>query len=178
MKNLLLIISLLVGQAVFAVKLNKSASQLKWTGTKVTGKHYGTVAIKDADLTGVAGQIQRGYIVADLSKIKISDLDGKWANKFIGHIQSADFFNIEKHPTAKYEIEKVENGYFYGKLTIKGNTHKEKVKYKKDGNSYTGTLVFNRTKYDMKYGSGSFFKGLGDKMIHDDVKLEFKLVLN
>lgn len=177
MRNLLLITSLLLGQAAFALQLNKSASQLQWKGTKVTGEHYGTVGIKDAELTGEAGQIQRGHIIADLSKIKISDLEGKWANKFIGHIQSDDFFNIKKYPTAKYEIEKVKNGFFYGKLTIKGKTHKEKVKYTKEGNEYKGTLVFNRTKYDMKYGSGSFFKGLGDKMIHDDVKLDFKLVL-
>ena len=64
MRNLLLITSLLLGQAAFALQLNKSASQLQWKGTKVTGEHYGTVGIKDAELTGEAGQIQRGHIIA------------------------------------------------------------------------------------------------------------------
>ena len=177
MKNLLLIISLLVGQSVFAMKVDTKASQLNWKGTKVTGEHFGTVGIKEAKLETKAGEIKSGVIIADLSDIKIKDISGDWANKFVGHMQSKDFFNIKKYPIATFKIEEVKNGYFIGKMTIKGKTHTEKVKYIKKDNTYSGSLVFNRTKYDMKYGSGSFFDNLGDKVIHDDVNLDFKLVL-
>ena len=168
---------LILSHSVFAIKVDTTSSQLKWTGTKITGKHFGTVGIKKAKLKAKSGQIKSGYILADLSKIKIDDLEGEWAQKFVGHIQSPDFFNIKKYPTARFDIEEVKNGYFHGKLTIKGKTHKEKVKFIKKDNTYEGSLVFDRTKYDMRYGSGSFFKNLGDKVIHDDVRLDFKLVL-
>ena len=42
--------------------------------------------------------------------------------------------------------------------------------------SATGTMVVNRTKYGIKYGSGSFFQGLGDKVIYDDFTLKFMLI--
>lgn len=177
MKNLIVAFGLILSFSAFGLKLDKSASQIEWVGTKVTGKHNGTVAIKEAKLNMKKGELKDGYIVADLSGIKVSDLSGEWAGKFLTHIQGPDFFEIKKYPTARFKINKVENGYFIGDLTIKGKTNSEKVKYMKKDNTYEGSLVFNRTKYDMIYGSGSFFKGLGDKVVHDDVELKFKLVL-
>jgi polyisoprenoid-binding protein YceI len=177
MKNLLLTLGLLLSFSAFSIKLDKSQSQIEWLGTKVTGKHNGTVPIKTADLKFKDGEIQNGVIVANLSDIKVTDMSGEWAKKFLVHIQGPDFFEIKKYPTAQFKINKVESGYFYGNLTIKGKTHAEKVKYIKIKNTYEGSLVFDRTKYDMIYGSGSFIKGLGDKAIHDDVQLKFKLVL-
>ena len=43
---------------------------------------------------------------------------------------------------------------------------------------YTGTLTFDRTKFGMIYKSGNFFKDIGDKAIHDEVVLNFKVVLS
>lgn len=177
MKNLALVLGIILSFSAFSAGLDTSKSQLEWVGTKITGKHNGTVGIKKADLKIKDGEIQSGYILADISKIKVTDLNGTTADKFIGHIQGPDFFEVAKYPTAKFKIDKVENGYLIGELTIKGKTHPEKVKYMRKDNVYQGSLVFNRTKYDMVYGSGSFFKGLGDKVIHDDVELGFKLVL-
>jgi hypothetical protein len=34
----------------------------------------------------------------------------------------------------------------------------------------------NRTLFGIKYGSGSFFQGLGDKVIYDDFTLAFNVV--
>jgi hypothetical protein len=39
------------------------------------------------------------------------------------------------------------------------------------------TLVFDRSKYDVKFGSQSFFENLGDKLVYDDVDMTVKLVL-
>ena len=47
----------------------------------------------------------------------------------------------------------------------------------KDGNTYSATITVDRSKYDVKYGSKSFFEGLGDKVIHDNFTLEVKLVV-
>jgi hypothetical protein len=40
----------------------------------------------------------------------------------------------------------------------------------------TGQITFDRTKFEIKYRSGSYFEDLADKMIYDEVKLDVKLV--
>ena len=45
-----------------------------------------------------------------------------------------------------------------------------------DSSYATGSINIDRSLFDVKYGSGSFFEGLGDKMIMDDFTLNFKLI--
>ena len=42
---------------------------------------------------------------------------------------------------------------------------------------YKADLVFDRTKYNVKYASGNFFKNLGDKLILDEIELSAQLKL-
>ena len=107
----------------------------------------------------------------------VTDLQGEWADKFLVHMKNEDFFDVEKFPTATLKLTKDDGKKLYGKMTIRGKTNDISFSYKKSGNTYSGKMVFNRTKYDMVYGSGSFFKNLGDKIIHDDVHLDFSVVL-
>jgi len=37
-------------------------------------------------------------------------------------------------------------------------------------------LKLDRTKWDIKYNSGKFFKNLGDKLIYDDFEIEVEVV--
>ena len=67
-------------------------------------------------------------------------------------------------------------GKMDAELTVKGVTKPVSFSYQQKGNKYTGTLKFDRTKYGIKYGSGSFFDNLGDRMIHDEVTVEFIVV--
>ena len=64
-------------------------------------------------------------------------------------------------------------------MTVKDRTQKVnfKYKYKKKEDAYVGKFTFDRTQFGMTYGSGSFFKGLGDKVISDEVKVAFKIKL-
>ena len=110
--------------------LDLSASSLKWIGTKVTGKHNGTVAIKEGSLSVKDGQLTGGSFVLDMEKIVVEDLKaGQGKEKLEGHLKSGDFFEVEKFPTASYEITKVSpneagdyNTLLDGNLTIKGIT--------------------------------------------------------
>ena len=43
------------------------------------------------------------------------------------------------------------------------------------GSKATVALVVDRTKYDIKYNSGSFFDSLGDKAIYDNFDLAVEL---
>ena len=110
--------------------LDLSASSLKWIGTKVTGKHNGTVAIKEGSLSVKDGQLTGGSFVLDMEKIVVEDLKaGQGKEKLEGHLKSGDFFEVEKFPTASFEITKVTpstegdyNTVLDGNLTLKGIT--------------------------------------------------------
>ena len=74
-------------------------------------------------------------------------------------------------------IEKDDGKKLSGKMTIKGKTNPISFSYKKSGKKYSGQLIFDRTKYSIVYGSGNFFKNLGDKVIKDKVEVNFSVVL-
>ena len=74
------------------------------------------------------------------------------------------------------EKEKAANTYqVTADLTIKGKTAPVSFDAVATKESATAKVTFDRTKYDIKYGSGKFFQGLGDKMINDEVQLDVTL---
>ena len=169
-------------------QVNKDESSIKWTGKKVTGSHHGTIAIKSGNLEVKNHQLAGGNLVVDMTSIKDLDLtDPEWNKKLIGHLSSDDFFGVEKYPVSRLVIKKVEPKgdslyHISGDLTIKGIT--QPVEFDSNisisGNKLeaSGTVPVDRTKYGIKYGSGSFFSNLGDRMIDDIFTLDFSLVAN
>jgi polyisoprenoid-binding protein YceI len=114
----------------------------------------------------------------DMNSIDVTDIEeGKWKTKFLNHMKSDDFFNVSKYPTATLTIDELKKNTAHGKLTIKDKTHPIKIKFNQRKNTYSGKMSFDRTKYDMIYKSGNYFKDLGDKLIYDEVELEFQVVL-
>ena len=178
MKTILISLALGLSFVAQAGNVDLAKSSFAWKGTKVTGEQIGKVGLKSANLTfGADKKISKGEITIDLNTITVTDLKGEWADKFLTHVKGADFFDIGKYPTAKLVILSDNGKSLKGKMTIRNKTRDVNVNYKKVGKVYSGVLNFNRTKFDMKYSSGSFFKGLGDKLIHDKVSVDFKVVL-
>ena len=108
-------------------------------------------------------------------------------NKIIGHLKSDDFFDVKNYQKAKLEIISSKNiggneFLFKGNLTIKGKTNSVQMKgnVKKINAGYSAdiNLVFDRSKYDVRYRSAAFFSDLGDRIISDDVSLNVKIKLN
>ncbi len=167
-------------------KVNKTSSTVKWLGKKVGGQHYGTISFSEGFLQVSNGKPSGGEFVIDMNSILCDDLtDASLNQKLVGHLKSDDFFGVEKFPTAKLVLtnatEKGNGKYlFKGNLTIKGITHPAEFEatVSMSGNSASaeGSLVIDRSKYDVRYGSGSFFSNLGDKMIYDEFTLDFKVV--
>ena len=60
-------------------------------------------------------------------------------------------------------------------LTIKGITKPVTFDITVNGNTATTTFNVDRTKYDIKYGSKSFFDSIGDKAINDEFELKVTL---
>ena len=173
MMQLMTLVSFVFATSVFAADVDLKNSKLTWHGSKVTGKHYGQIPLKSGSVEMKDGKIASGEFVADVTAFTVTDLKGEWATKFLNHMKGEDFFEIKKHPTAKLVIKSVKGKTAMGDLTIKGKTNPVKFDLAKKGGTYNGTLKFDRTKFDMIYGSKSFFKSIGDKAIDNDVKVEF-----
>ena len=167
-------------------KVDVSKSTVKWLGKKVTGEHYGTIRIKEGNLEVEKDKVIGGKVIVDMQSIVDEDIKDAGMNaKLVGHLKSDDFFGVATFPTAELVITKVEsNGNthtFSGNLTIKGITNPVSfaATSSKDGKNtvYKGKLTIDRSKYNVRYGSKSFFDNLGDKAIYDEFTLDFNLVL-
>ncbi len=157
-------------------------SKVVWKGYKVTGSHEGVIAIESGSLTFSDEKLVDGEFTIDMNTIVCTDLEGEYKGKLEGHLKSDDFFCVEKNPTATLDFQQVKstgkNSYeVTGNLTIKGKTNPIVFAMSVYGNKANASLKIDRTKYDVKYGSASFFDGLKDKAIYDDfdliVDLEF-----
>lgn len=182
------VMALTLTSAVFAgnQKVDPSKSSVKWLGKKVTGEHSGTINVKEGNLVVENGKITGGKVVIDMQSIVNLDLtDPGYNEKLVGHLKSDDFFGVATFPTSELDLTKVENNgnsyTFSGNLTIKGITNPVSftATSTKEGNSvlYKGTLAIDRSKYNVRYGSKSFFENLGDKVIYDEFTLDFNLVV-
>ena len=158
------------------IPVNTSKSTVKWKGEKVTGFHEGIISIKTANLTFDNDVLTGGEVIIDMSTINCTDLSGPYKNKLEEHLNSDDFFNVLDYPVSKLKItncSKVnENKYnVVADLTIKEITKSVEFETELINNVATANLNIDRTKFDIKYSSESFFKNLGDKMIYDNFSL-------
>lgn len=168
-------------------EVDPQQSQVAWKGEKVTGQHDGTVQLKEGTLTIQGDKLSSGHFTIDMSTIENNDLSGEDKAKLEGHLKSDDFFGVESHPEAIFVITKAKqkkgNQYeISGNLTIKDKTDKvtfpATVKVQDEKVTADATINVDRTKFGIRYGSGSFFDNLGDKAIYDDFELKISLVAN
>lgn len=156
-------------------------STINWEGEKVTGSHSGTINLKEGYFEMDGESITGGEFIIDMTSIAVTDLEGDSKGQLEGHLKSDDFFGTSSHATAKLVITKaVKQGSTYkvtGDLTIKDITKPISFDLNKAGNTLSTELTVDRTKYNVRYGSGSFFDNLGDKTIYDDFKLDIKLYI-
>jgi len=158
-------------------------SNIEWVGRKVTGAHNGTIAIKQGKLVLTDGKLSGGKFTIDTASIKILDVTDPVTNaQFAGHLASDDFFSIEKYPEATLEITSVIDDQVEGNLTIKGITHPVSFTaiFNINGETLTASakVIVDRTKYEMKFRSGNFFKDLGDNLIYNDFDLIIVMTAN
>jgi len=157
-------------------KIVSTQSNIDWIGKKITGSHNGIIAVKEGELILNNGKLTGGKFIIDTTSIKILDITDPATNaQFAGHLASDDFFSIDKYPEASLTITSVSGNHVEGNLTIKGITHPVgfDAAVNTNGNTLiaTGKLVVDRTKYEMKFRSGNFFKDLGDTLIYNDFEL-------
>jgi len=169
-------------------KVDTKASTLTWLGKKVTGQHTGTIGISSGELIGEGKSIKEGSFEIDVNSLTVTDIADPGSNaKLVGHLKADDFFGVSKFPKATFAISSIspKSGNDYtvkGKLTIKGKTNDIEfpATITNDGKKVTANakIVVDRTKFDIRYGSKTFFENIGDKAISDEFELTLKLVAN
>ena len=160
------------------------ASTLAWKGTKPGGAHNGILDLKSGGMLVNDGALVGGEFVFDMTTIDAEDLEGEKAASLEGHLKSADFFDVEKYPTSKFVITKVEGKNeditITGNLTLKETTKSITIPAKlmnADGVTTVKSEPFNinRADFNVRYGSKSFFDDLKDKFIDDLVEISFEV---
>jgi polyisoprenoid-binding protein YceI len=161
-------------------KVNVEKSKISWVGKKVTGEHSGTINFKEGTVILKKGKLAGGSFTVNMTSIEVTDLKaGQGKEKLEGHLKADDFFGTAKFATASLEFKTIaakSNGIYTitADLTIKGITNSVTFDMNVTDTTATTSFKVDRTKYDIKYGSGSFFDNLGDKTISD----EFDLTVN
>ena len=168
-------------------KTKTEKSTIDWKGFKPTGSHNGTIAIKEGEISVKDGVIESGKFVIDMNSIAVTDIpaEEEGNGKLKGHLMSADFFDVEKYPNANFEVTGVEategKTILSGNLTLKNATNNISFPVNteiKDGmmTITSETFTIDRSKWNVEYGSKSFFDNLGDKFINDDIELKINMV--
>ncbi|NQV78347.1 MAG: YceI family protein [Lutibacter sp.] len=163
------------------IKVDVAKSTINWKGYKPTGSHNGIISLTSGELIMEEGVIKGGSFMVNMLTIK--DADG--SEKLEGHLKSADFFEIEVYPTSTFEIKNssIEDGktILTGDITIKGITKQltfSAVVTETEGTVTltSETIQINRTDFNVKYKSKSFFNDLKEKFINDEFDLQVTIV--
>jgi len=162
-------------------RIDTKSSSVEWVATKITGKtHMGTVSLAEGGLQIEGNKVSGGKFTIDMNTINVTDLDGSMKTKLEGHLKNDDFFSVDKFKTANLTILSVNGDNIKANLTIKGITNEvtfpAKVVFGTDGTmTASAEINVDRSKFDVRYGSDSFFDNLGDKAIDNNIIFKVNL---
>ncbi|MBO3097543.1 YceI family protein [Gelidibacter pelagius] len=182
--NSTLILAMAFAASSFTTSIEKKVdvdnSKIIWKGHKVTGEHDGFIILQKGALQfDDKNQLTGGTFTMDMTTLTVTDLEGEMKGKLEAHLKSDDFFSTDKHTAATFVITNVsgKDGKYKvtGDLTIKGITNPNTFDMVVSGNTAKADLKVDRTKYDIKFRSASFFDNLKDKAIYDNFDLNVNL---
>ncbi|MBX2796058.1 MAG: YceI family protein [Myxococcales bacterium] len=156
--------------------VNTETSKVQALGAKVTATHpimfkdySGTVHVDEGKVSGVAFTVQMATLESD-------------AEKLTQHLKTADFFDVEKFPTAEFNSSEVKDGSdvegmthtVTGTFTIRGETKQitfpAKVEMGEAEVTAETEFALNRKDFKIEY------PGMPDDLIQDNVVLTVSLV--
>jgi polyisoprenoid-binding protein YceI len=148
-------------------------SKLTFVGSKVTGSHDGGFNEFDGTVVIANDDPTQAQIRVDIDAASIwSDND-----RLTNHLKSADFFDVEKYPAARFEstkIEAAEAGYVVtGNLDMRGQSKSIQfpAEIAVDGETLTANADFSITRTDW----GINYKGKPDDLIRERVVVRFDI---
>lgn len=170
------------------LSVDTKASTIAWKGSKTVTKssHNGFISLSAGSVEIEKGELKTADFTVDMKTITNEDMKAspKDAAKLVGHLSSEDFFHVAKFPTATFKTTSITKKsatevVIKGDFTMIGKTvpveFPAKVEIKGDSATGEATLKIDRTLWGLKYGSGKFFTGLGDKVISDEIEFTLKI---
>ncbi|HLW14100.1 MAG TPA: YceI family protein [Flavobacteriaceae bacterium] len=167
-------------------------STIKWEGYKPGTTHDGLVALQEGKFILKDKQIVEGNFVIDMASIEVLDLEGEYKerleNHLTGHLEGTEgqFFDVGEFPTANFKVKGTSlvdgTPFLVGDLTLKEKTNEVSFPFEVEMvdnqvvSIKTAPFIIDRSKWDIKFKSKSFFENLGDNFISDDIQLEIELV--
>ncbi len=112
-------------------KTQDAASHLKWRASHLGGlqKRFGKVMLKSAEVSVTDGKVTNASVLIEMNSLTVENFEDAASNtKLTGHLKNADFFDVEKFSTSKFELTQIEpgtgdfNSKVTGNLTIKSVT--------------------------------------------------------
>ena len=174
--------------------VDPTASLVNWEGTKlIGGGHTGTIPVTNGQIMVANDAIVGGKFVMDIREMTNTDLPAdEGGDKLVGHLKSADFFDVEKYPMAEFVITRVQpttgddadhTHDISGNLTLKGQSRNVTLpaNVSMDGNmlkASTKKFTIDRKEWGMDYGAGTTAGIAQDRIINDEVGLELMIVAN
>lgn len=167
-------------------------SLVRWIGRNFKYAHNGTISLKKGELFFEGGKLTKGKITLDMESISDTDLaDEKMKKVLENHLKSSDFFDVEVFPEASFDFEsakktegaKIETSNYNlsGMLTIKDVSRSVSFDAmivpmpdgKVNGQAH---FDFDRTLWNVRYGSEKFFEKLGMHLVDDSISLDLFFV--
>ena len=173
-------------------RLDLEKSVIKWTGANLSNSHTGTLRFTDGILRLRQGQLEDANFQIDMKSLACDDIkDAEINQMLIHHLWSDDFFDVTKYPAARFQLTGAQaippgtagspNYELSGRLTLKGVT--DRVTFpaivgqsEPEAIAAQAHLEFDRTRFDVRYGSGKFFAFLGKHLVNDLVHLHLLIV--
>lgn len=160
-----------------AVAITAENSKVEFTGSKVTGKHDGGFKVFTGNIDLVNGKPEESQVSYEIDmKSVFTDADG-----LTKHLQTGDFFDVEKYPKASFISTKIApdsakgagNYMITGDLSLRGATKTitfpAKITVDADKVSVESEFAINRKDFGIVYA------GKADDLIRDDVVIRLNL---
>ncbi|MFC6268675.1 YceI family protein [Frigoriflavimonas asaccharolytica] len=178
--------------------INTDSSSVNWKAYHKGGlnprfgitKTTGTLSVENGNLTSGSLISDINSLTTDPKSVDPKASEGKTSADLDGHLKNADFFDVAKYPTVKFEITKVEdlaagtssktegaNKTVSGNLTIKDKTvnvtFPAKVEITGNEVKMWSKFTINRQDWGLAYGAEGDVK---DWAISQEVDLDMNIV--
>jgi len=175
-----------------SIPIDLKESRIRWTGRNLLNKHEGELALKSGHLVFDHGTLKGGEFVIDMHSVRSTDLAGDPLHDvLIRHLIDHDFFDVEKYPEARFVINSAvplpgahagaPGLEIHGMLTLKDVTAPVVFAathgFTDEGKAAAqASFPIDRTKWNVKYGSGRLFRNLGMHLVNDQIDLQLRIV--
>lgn len=160
-----------------SLKLTPDNSKVLFTGSKVTGKHDGGFNQFSGTVDLVNGKVEDSSVRVDIETSSVfTDADG-----LTKHLQTGDFFEVEKFPKASFASTKIvaDAGKGANRYTVTGDFELRGVK---KAITFPATIIVSPSdvKVDTEFAInrkdfGIVYAGKADDLIRDDVVIKLDL---